>query len=262
MTLAMPDSIRVADLPPGYPAYLGYADGHWPTAAQLAARFPAAKLVILTVTGTTLRADGIDCEPGNPSAFNAVYWAGWKLSYSPPGTRPVIYASVIGAAGYGMGDVLGELDGQGIDRSRVRLLSAHYGKGRHICGPGSCGAIDIDMDGTQWTDAFNVRDLFDVDMSELRDDFFNQSSSRTERLVRELPVVRQGDTGEAVKTVQGLCNARLAGHPAPTVPALVIDGVFGWKTQGTVEFFQADAKIAQDGVVGPQTWPVLLGIAP
>lgn len=252
--ISMPDSIYVSDLPPGYSAYLGYLDGQWSTLASLEKRFPGAHLLGLTVTGQSIAADGIDIEPGNPDAVSGVKWVVRKLA-SDGAARPVIYASVIGRPGYGMGDVLPQLAALRIDRSSVRLLSAHYGAGQHICGPHTCGEIGTDMDGTQWSDDIKTASLAVIDMSVLRDDFFGPVPTRTEVWVQQLGIVRQGDTGEAVKTVQALCNAR-APHPV-----LSIDGIFGWRTKGAVELRQAEAHITQDGVVGPQTWPVLLGIA-
>ena len=257
MTLAMPDSVRVADLPPGYDAYLGYADGLYPTAKPLYDRFPGARRLLLTVTGATLAADGIDCEPRNPNAFQSVAWAARKLA-GTPASRPVIYASVAGSQGYGMHEVLYELDNQAIPRTAVRLLTAHWTSSPHICGPGSCGALEICADGTQWTGTYVTRQGAQVDMSMLADDFFGQPGE-TERIVKELGIVRQGDSGDAVRTVQGLCNARLA-RTSPD-PALLMDGVFGPKTFKIVATLQARAKTTADGVVGPQTWPVLLGVA-
>lgn len=250
--LAMADSVTVADLPPGYDAYLGYVDGRWPTAAELRAVFPAARLILLTVTGTSLRADGVDVEPGNVDAAKAVQWAEQKIADNP-GFRPVIYASVQGAAGYGMGDVLRALSGSGIDRYQLRLLSAHYGDGPHVCGPHSCGLIGTEMDGTQWTAQFKCPGGANVDMSMLADDFFGRPESETVRLVRELGIVRQGDTGAAVKTVQGLLVAR--GW------LVAVDGTFGPDTKLAVHRLQAAGKVTADGVVGPATWPVLLGVA-
>jgi hypothetical protein len=54
-------------------------------------------------------------------------------------------------------------------RAAVRLWSAHYGLGEHICGPNSCGQLSIDADGTQWTSTAMGRNL---DQSLLRTDFF------------------------------------------------------------------------------------------
>lgn len=254
MTLAMPDSTNVNSLPAGYPAYLGYSDGNWPTAKALEAMFPDAEHVILTVAGGPA-AHGVRVAPGTdvePMDLTAAEGAAWASGHAG---RPVIYASVQGEPGYGMRDVRDHLAALGIQRSAVRLLSAHYGFGPHICGPHSCDLIDIEMDGTQWTDTYSTGNAF-IDMSMLADDFFGAApQTETERLVQELGVVRQGGALNpiAVRTVQGLCCAR--SHP------VAVDGIFGPSTNGAVRGIQAQARITVDGIVGPQTWPVLLGVA-
>ena len=73
-----------------------------------------------------------------------------------------------------------------------------------------------------------------------------------EDMMRALPTVGLGATGPDVQTVQGLLCAR--GH------MLTIDGVFGPVTEGDVRAVQSSAGVAVDGVVGPQTWPVLMGV--
>lgn len=264
MTLAMPDSITPADLPPKYGQYLGYVDGKWPTVDDLRAAFPGAHIVGLTVTAATLNADGIDCEPGNPDAASAASWVADKLHVSSG--RPIIYASVIGSPGYGIPDVISELDLLGIAPGRVRLLAAHYGwkndanhadpANEHICGPDTCKASGLPMDGTQWTDQFRTATGAAIDMSALRDDFFGSAPpplTWTETLVQQLPTVQEGDTGEGVRTAQAALVAR---HYAPA-----IDGIFGPITRDYVRHAQQSAHIAVDGIVGQQTWPVLLGIA-
>jgi len=171
MTLAMPDSIYPANLPPGYPAYLGYVDGHWPTYSQLETMFPAAYLIGLTVTGSTYHADGIDVEPGNPDAAHGAQWAAEKLNRTPA-SRPVIYASTVGTPGYGMVDIIPHLASLQVPLTKVRLLSAHYTSAAHICGPGTCGLISHPMDGTQWTDKHPGNSGSLIDMSVLLDSFF------------------------------------------------------------------------------------------
>lgn len=253
--IAMPDSENVNDLPAGAAAYLGYADGDKPTAVQLAGLFPEAHRVILTVTGGTLEADGCDAETGDLTPESAAEWVARKLD-SAPGSRPVIYASVSW-----MPAVLGALEQNDIPRDLVRLLSAHWTKEPHVCGPASCGAIDIPMDGTQWTASYRLASGPVIDMSWLNADFFQTqpASTETEKIVQELGIVRQGATGETVKTVQGLCLAR--GYLVGPMGTDDIDGVFGPDTEAAVKRLQSHSKLAVDGVVGPLTWPVLLGIA-
>lgn len=72
-----------------------------------------------------------------------------------------------------------------------------------------------------------------------------------EELMSKLPELRQGSKGPDVRTVQGLCVAR--GH------LVTVDGVFGPRTAAAVRSVQAAAGITQDAVVGPRTWPALMG---
>lgn len=64
------------------------------------------------------------------------------------------------------------------------------------------------------------------------------------------PVLRQGSSGVAVKDLQ----VRLTKHgfnPGKT------DGIFGSNTKSAVLAFQKSANLAQDGIVGNQTWAAL-----
>ncbi|MER7675604.1 TIGR03767 family metallophosphoesterase [Streptomyces sp. NPDC096934] len=63
------------------------------------------------------------------------------------------------------------------------------------------------------------------------------------------PVIRQGATGERVRTAQYLLNARGA--------ALGVDGSFGTSTGGAVRAFQTGRGLSADGIVGPATWQAL-----
>ena len=64
------------------------------------------------------------------------------------------------------------------------------------------------------------------------------------------PVVRNGDSGENVRTVQYLLNE----HGA----TLIVDGDFGPLTTTAVEQFQGPHGLVSDGVVGDDTWPALI----
>lgn len=66
------------------------------------------------------------------------------------------------------------------------------------------------------------------------------------------PTLQQGDTGDAVKTLQQDMNKVKAAKPD-----LTVDGDFGAKTKAAVKEFQKEHKITIDGIVGPQTWGVI-----
>ena len=63
------------------------------------------------------------------------------------------------------------------------------------------------------------------------------------------PVLREGDTGAAVKTLQTRLNAWGA--------TLVVDGDFGPATLAAVKAFQTAHHLSVDGIVGPLTWAAL-----
>ena len=197
MPLSMPDSVTPGNIPMGYPAVLGYVDGEFATAPRLAELFPKAKVVSLTVTGGTLEADGVDCEPGNVNAKGAAEWVKRKLD-SAPASRPVVYAD-LASPGYSMTEVLAELAALGVARGRVRLLTAHYTGQPHVCEAGTCAGRDpqgnliaFRADGTQWTDQFAGIGGSKIDMSQLNDDFLGAPADWVFAAVRGLEVTAAG----------------------------------------------------------------------
>lgn len=76
--------------------------------------------------------------------------------------------------------------------------------------------------------------------------------SRTERIVKSLPTLKRGAKGAAVKRLQGLLVAN--GQKTS------IDGDFGGDTERDLKAEQKAAGITQDGIAGPDSWAVLLGV--
>jgi len=74
--------------------------------------------------------------------------------------RPVLYGSIATT----MPEIVQFMGSR--PRSSYRLWSAHYGAGKHICGPTTCGYA-TQVDGTQWIDHGSW------DESLLSDTFFN-----------------------------------------------------------------------------------------
>jgi peptidoglycan hydrolase-like protein with peptidoglycan-binding domain len=63
-------------------------------------------------------------------------------------------------------------------------------------------------------------------------------------------IIRTGSNGDAVKIAQALLNAK--GY------ALTADGIFGPRTDAATRRFQTDNGLSVDGIIGPNTWSVLV----
>lgn len=73
----------------------------------------------------------------------------------------------------------------------------------------------------------------------------------------QLPLVRQGMTGETVRTVQILCGRR-GFFPSNSGSELSPDGIYGPATTNAVRNVQSLHNVVSDGIVGPVTWPILI----
>lgn len=71
------------------------------------------------------------------------------------------------------------------------------------------------------------------------------------RVTVSLPQLQNGSTGESVKVLQLLLNAK--GYDCGTA-----DGIFGAKTLAAVKKFQRAKGLTADGIVGAATWAILL----
>ncbi|GAA4336561.1 hypothetical protein BJY14_005238 [Actinomadura luteofluorescens] len=75
----------------------------------------------------------------------------------------------------------------------------------------------------------------------------------TEDMVKKLPELNKGDSGEHVETLQGLLLAR-------SHPEVSMTGKFDDTTETAVKAMQRWGGVDDDGIVGPKTWPVLLRV--
>lgn len=81
--------------------------------------------------------------------------------------------------------------------------------------------------------------------------------TETDRIMEELPTLKQGDRGVPVTRVQVLLNI------AGASPRLIADGDFGPNTDREVKDLQRRFGVTVDGIVGTgQTWPILMGLRP
>ena len=79
---------------------------------------------------------------------------------------------------------------------------------------------------------------------------------KEDKVMIELSVLRKGDKGEEVKTVQRILKE--LGYKDGSNKALVVDGSFGSRTEAAVKKFQDDYGLGVDGIVGSRTWNSLL----
>jgi len=68
--------------------------------------------------------------------------------------------------------------------------------------------------------------------------------------IQPFPLVEEGDKNHPVQTLQYLLRAR--GN------TVVVDGIFGPRTEAAVKAFQHSRNLIVDGLVGPQTWGALI----
>jgi len=162
MTIQMFDTTTPGEVPTsGVEAVAGYVGGHWPTYARLVRDHPQAHHLSIAVNAHE-DAECLDVEAGDATPDQAPAWV--KRQQARGVRRPVLYASVSA-----MQTVLGALARAGIDRSQVRLWTAHYTKRAHLCSP-ACGfGFKSTADATQWTDRALDRNL---DESLCTDAFF------------------------------------------------------------------------------------------
>jgi hypothetical protein len=168
----MYDTALNDQFPRGAQAYAAYVDGslgNQPNYAYIVTAFPTAQHLSIALFAAD-NADVLDVEPGaaNPSDVPAWYARQVKRGIA----RPVVYANVSTMNA----SILPVLSQAGIPRANVRLWTAHYDVGEHICGPGTCGSLTMNADGTQWTPTALGLVL---DQSLLLDNFFTNNPAVT-----------------------------------------------------------------------------------
>lgn len=233
----MYDTIYNNQFPAGAQAYAAYVDGglgDQPNYNYIVKTFPKAQHVSISLSGS-VNADALDVEAGaaTPGEFPA-----WCTRQRQRGIqRPIVYAS----ASTMQGSILPVLSQAKIARSTVRLWTAHYGLGEHICGPGSCKALSTEADGTQWTSSALGRVL---DESELQANFFTISPTTGATAEAELQS-GQLNTGKNTPTniavgpgtahhVAFGCDNSVEGQPPAVLRVAIHDTGPGWHVTNNV----------------------------
>ena len=171
----MYDTIYNDQFPANAAAYAAYVDGgigDQPNYAFIVSKFPKAQHLSITLFGNS--ADALDVESGAAAPSQVPSWCAAQRKRGIQ--RPCVY----GSASTMNDDILPVLSQAGIARSTVRLWTAHYDVGQHICGPDSCRALSVNADGTQWTPNAVVNGATLVlDQSFLLENFFTTDPTVT-----------------------------------------------------------------------------------
>jgi hypothetical protein len=265
--IVMYDSAYDDQFPAGAAAYAAYVDGgvgDQPNYDWIVQAFPGAHHLSIALFADK-DADALDVEPGAAVPSDI---PGWYARQRRRGiARPCIYAS----ASTMQASVIPAIRSVPVIRSSVRLWTAHFGEGEHICGPGkgTCGQLAFDADGTQWTP--NAMGLV-LDQSLLLPDFFGTPVvpplTYTEIDMSRIAVLKQGDSGQPVRDWQGLLVAHgygsaIAPDPGTTVEAAAgVDGDYGPKTEAATRLFRSAKGLPAAGGADAKAWAAALGVAP
>lgn len=85
--------------------------------------------------------------------------------------------------------------------------------------------------------------------------YIEESAPASNKCTVQLPILRSGDSGDAVKAMQTL----LIGYKY-SCGAYGADSKFGYATEYAVRRYQRENGLDNDGICGPATWNKLLGV--
>ena len=209
------------------PAFVcGYASGLYEWTQADFNLFPKSVHVYIATEASVDAGDVLDVESGAATPAEAEAWI--RKRKAAGYHRPTIYCSLASVPAVRTGTGAYKL---GVDYD---LWVAHWTGKPHVAYP---GAAATQYQSLTWAD----RDVaYDAGWPH---------RSKPGGPVQE-PVLRPGDTGAAVTTLQKRLNAVNGAK-------LAVDGVFGPATEAAVKAFQRKEKIAANGVVGPATWAKL-----
>lgn len=264
MLLYWEDSTGAGGLQRDMYGYGGYWNGPYRNLSSIRNRFPGKPVMsyatrVRAANGYPAMhgADAVDCEPGcvdvsSPYAGTSLQrcqqaalafvngWTGGSGLFS----RPLVYMFASWQK-----PIEDYLTGHGVPRDRFYVNSSHATGRAHFCGPATprCGFGRTQADMTQYLFAGPY------DKSVMQSYMLKgQSPTPTPPVNTDGATVRNGDTGTTVIRVQQrLFNLHFI------MDTRQCDGQFGPVTEAAVRAFQKVAGVAQDGIVGPQTWLAL-----
>lgn len=149
----MYDSVTVSAIPEDAKAVAGYVNGRYVTVPDLRKRYGHGTQIVTIAVTSAVVADCLDVEPGDATNSDAPRWFK-DFKHQRPNDKPIFYTSASNASA-----LVATLAAAGIRRGDYKLWTAHYGAGKHLCGPDTCKLTSHHADATQWTVASHGRNL-------------------------------------------------------------------------------------------------------
>lgn len=187
-----------------------------------------------------------------------------------PDDRPIYFAADWDATPAQQAAINAYLDGAAsvLGRARVGLYGGYWPLSRALdAGKATWGWQTYAWSGGRWTPdaclqqysnghtingvSVDYNRAVKADFGQWRPDGGPAAPDWQEDMMRRLPTLGPGSTGEHVQTVQGLLRAR-------SHPEVEIDGAYGPVTDAAVKAVQRWGGVTVDGIVGPATWRVLI----
>lgn len=151
------DDTSVELIPRAAKAVAGYVNGIYTTWPAILRLFPHAHHVSIAVNSSAI-ADCLDVEPGDATNADAPGWYHRFKEHAKKNhqlhRKPIFYTSASNADA-----LVAALAEHRIKRGHYKLWTAHYGDGKHVCGPHTCGLTRHEADATQWTSSSHSRSL-------------------------------------------------------------------------------------------------------
>ena len=179
------------------------------------------------------------CDTLRAAGYNsAVYSYQNRLNYQ-------LYADQFAKKGYDLWYAYYNIDPWGFDGDFQ--IWQYTGTGRI---DGIQGQVDLNVSKVDYSGAKDLQNLGSKELLEGENAASEPENPTTPVDVSGYPLVRYGDSGEYVKTLQTWLNQ--AGYNCGSA-----DGVYGNGTYNAVVKFQGDKGLDADGIVGQQTWKAL-----
>ena len=254
---ALPAGAQVAGYTTGTGTHIRWTDADF-------AAHPGAVRIDQDPAASDPTADVLDIEAGAATPASAPGWVTQALASRARQARPGQRAPAVYMSQSGVTEVVNALIAGGIS-SGVGLWIAHFGLTQ-----AQATQMVINASGPFPVIGVQFRNTPAFDVSVFSSDWLATGGQQSPTvpawetaMMNALPTLQQGAQDRPgqvffVRRVQALAHVIGSVNSLPAASNLAEDGMFGSATTAAVKAVQRLFGIAQDGIVGPQTWSVLV----